>query len=266
MHRRHVLTLAALDLTYCIRYSDVIVSSFSFSNQFNLKANLQRSLFCLPCSPPSFALMSTEDLIVEVVQFISTKQCVANPSLFEAVRKIVQRWQDNGMKGQYWGTVEGKPDNIYWILVWQSRAHAAAFAADPSYPEFVQRRESLATSAVRDIHVPVSGTPQPYMAPVTEVSIYTTHDSRIEKTHKEARAMIHLLRSLKPTGFHGSVDGVTLEDPTVGLYIAGWNTVQDHMRVGMEEGHEKFRETTEEIFDNLKDLTVAHVTFKKHGA
>jgi hypothetical protein len=37
--------------------------------------------------------MATEDLIVEVVQFISTKQCVADPSLFEAVRNIVQRWQ-----------------------------------------------------------------------------------------------------------------------------------------------------------------------------
>jgi hypothetical protein len=151
------------------------------------------------------------------------------------------------MKGQYWGTVEGKPDNTYWIIceftrpsprvrrltsslpseVWQSRAHAAAFAADPSYPEFVHRRESLATSPVRDIHVPVSGAPQPCIeAPVTAVDIYITHDTNKEKAHEVAHTTINLLRSLKPTGFHGSSYGVTLEDPTVGLYIAGWNTVQ----------------------------------------
>ena len=152
------------------------------------------------------------------------------------------------MKGQYWGTVEGKPANTYWIIceftrhrprvrrlttsslpseVWQSRAHAAAFAADPSYPEFVQRRESLATTPVRDIHVPVSGATQPYIeAPVTEVVIYTTQDTGVEKAHEVARTSNQLLQSLKPTGFRGSTCGVTLEDPKVGLHIAGWNTVQ----------------------------------------
>jgi hypothetical protein len=37
---------------------------------------------------------------------------------------------------------------------------------------------------------------------------------------------MHIVQSLKPTGFHGSTHGVTLEDPTVGIHIAGWNTVQ----------------------------------------
>jgi hypothetical protein len=79
---------------------------------------------------------------------------------------------------------------------------------------------------VRDIHVPVSGAPQPCIeAPVTEVNIYTMHDTSKEIAHEVAHIAMHL-RSLKPTGFHGSSYGVTLEDPTVGLYIAGWNAVQ----------------------------------------
>ena len=152
------------------------------------------------------------------------------------------------MNGQYWGTVEGRPENIYWIIreftrfrprdrrltssslpseVWQSRAHVAAFVADPSYPEFVRRRESLVTTPVRDIHVLMSGAPQPCIeAPVTAVDFYTTHDTSKEKAHEVTHAVVHLLRSLKPTGFHGSTYGVTLEDPKVGLHITGWNAVQ----------------------------------------
>ena len=103
----------------------------------------------------------------------------------------------------------------------------AAFVADPSYPEFVQRRESLASTPVRDIHVPVSGAPQPCIeAPVTAVDFYTTHDTGKEKAHEAVHTAIHLIRSLKPKGFHGSSYGVTLEDPTVGLHIAGWNAVE----------------------------------------
>ncbi len=38
------------------------------------------------------------------------------------------------------------------------------------------------------------------------------------------------------------------------------------MRVGMEEGHEKFKEDAEEIMKQLNDLIIAHIAFKKHGA
>lgn len=38
------------------------------------------------------------------------------------------------------------------------------------------------------------------------------------------------------------------------------------MRVGMEEGHEKLREKSEESMNNyLSDLIMVHVAFKKHG-
>jgi len=211
--------------------------------------------------------MANEALIVEVVQFICTKQCEADPSLFEAVRNIVQRWHDKGMKGQYWGTVIGKPNNIYWVLFWQSHAHAAAFAADPSYPEFVQKRMSLATTPVRDHRLTVSGAPLPCIeAPVSEVDFYKTRDFGIEETHEMARNTIHIVRSLQARGFHGCSFGVAHDDRTVGVYLGGWDSEEDHMNLGMEEGHEKFRELSEEAMEQLADLVIVHVVFKKHGA
>ena len=111
--------------------------------------------------------------------------------------------------------------------VWQSRAHAAAFAADPSYPEIVRKRQSLATAPVRDLHVPLSGAPQPCIeAPVTEIDIYKTRDTNIEETHELARLTVYHIRSLQPPGFHGVGFGVPDEDPAIGVYLAGWDAVE----------------------------------------
>jgi hypothetical protein len=42
---------------------------------------------------------------------------------------------------------------------------------------------------------------------------------------------------------------------------------KDHMRLGMEDEHEKLREKSEEAMNNyLSDLIMVHVAFKKHGA
>ncbi|KAI9435970.1 hypothetical protein H4582DRAFT_492634 [Lactarius indigo] len=211
--------------------------------------------------------MAPEDPVVEVIQFVCTEQCLANPSLFQALRDVVQGWQEKGLKGQYWGATMEKPNNIYWVLFWQSRAHAAAFVADPSYPEFVQKRQSLATTPVRDLHAPLSGTPQLCIeAPVTEVDIYKAQESRVEETHEIARSTIRHLWSLKPQGLIGSTFGVTHGDPSVGVYFGGWNAVEDHMRIGMEEGHEGLKEEAEEFMRQLSDLIIAHIAFKKHNA
>ena len=37
--------------------------------------------------------MATEAAIVEIVQFVPTKECLTDPSLFRTVRDIVERWQ-----------------------------------------------------------------------------------------------------------------------------------------------------------------------------
>ncbi|KAH8982473.1 hypothetical protein EDB86DRAFT_2970662 [Lactarius hatsudake] len=212
--------------------------------------------------------MAHEDPIVEVIQFVSTEQSLANPSLFQELRDIVQGWQEKGLKGQYWGATVVKPNNIYWVLFWQSRAHAAAFAADPLYPEFVQRRQSLATTPVRDLYASLSGNPQLCVkAPITVVDIFKAHEARIEKMHETLHNTAHHLWLLQPRGFTGSSSlGVTHEDPSVGIYFGGWNSVEDHMRIGMEEGHEKWKEAAEEFMMQISDLTIAHIAFKKHGA
>ncbi|KAH8978764.1 hypothetical protein EDB92DRAFT_528335 [Lactarius akahatsu] len=179
--------------------------------------------------------MAHEDPIVEVIQFVSTEQCLGNPSLFQALRDVVQGWQEKGLKGQYWGATVVKPNNIYWVLFWQSRAHAAAFAADPLYPEFVQRRQSLATTAVRDLYAPLSGNPQLCVeAPITEVDFYKVHGACIEEEHEIGHSAMHHLRSLQPQGFTGSSYGVVHEDPSIGVYFAGWNSVEDHMRIAIK--------------------------------
>ncbi|KAH8978439.1 hypothetical protein EDB92DRAFT_584262 [Lactarius akahatsu] len=204
--------------------------------------------------------MAHEDPIVEVIQFVSTEQCLANPSLFQELPDIVQGWQEKGLKGQYWGATVVKPNNIYWVLFWQSRAHAATFAADPLYPEFVQRRQSLATTPVRDFYAPLSGNPQLCVeAPITVVDIFKAHEARIEKMHETLHNTANHLLWLQPQGFTGSSSlGVTREDPSVGIYFGGWNSV--------EEGHEKWKEAAEEFMKQLSDLTIAHIAFKKHGA
>jgi len=80
---------------------------------------------------------------------------------------------------------------------------------------------------VRDLHAPLSGTPQLCVeAPVTEVDFYKAHDARIEETHEMAHSAMHDLRSLQPQGFTGSSFGVTHEDPSIGVYFAGWNAVE----------------------------------------
>ena len=46
-----------------------------------------------PALSTLITLMATETLIVQIIQFTCTRQCAADPSLFEAVSNIVQSWQ-----------------------------------------------------------------------------------------------------------------------------------------------------------------------------
>ena len=65
-----------------------------------------------------------------------------------------------------------------------------------------------------------------FEAPITEVDILRTDDTHIEEMHGVARSTVHLIQSMQPPGFHGSSYGVQVEDPTVGVYMAGWDTVE----------------------------------------
>ena len=74
----------------------------------------------------------------------------------------------------------------------------------------------------------MSGTPPQLCVktPVNEVAIFKTHDAHVEEGHEAAFAAIRRIRSLQPPGFTGSSAGVTDEDPTVGVHISGWNSIE----------------------------------------
>lgn len=98
--------------------------------------------------------------------------------------------------------------------------------ADPSYPEFVERRLSLAIKPVRDIRVPLTGAEPFILAPVTQVLFYKTQDTDIEDIHETTWNLANIVRSLQPPGFLGSTYGVSLEDITLGVYFAGWRSIE----------------------------------------
>ncbi|KAH9059118.1 hypothetical protein EDB87DRAFT_1624778 [Lactarius vividus] len=210
--------------------------------------------------------MESEPLAVEVVRFVATKQCIAYPSLFQAVRDFVAHdRKEKGLTAQYWGTSVERPNEFYWILLWQTRAHAAAFEEDPSYPAFAQRRQALASAPVLALFVRFSGNPLRCLdAPVTEIDVYRTQAADAATTQDKIRRITHRIESLQMPGFVALSWGAALEDVTRGAYIAGWRTIEDHMRLGTLEEHKVFVQETEEIFQTFEELFVTHVYFKPH--
>ena len=89
---------------------------------------------------------------------------------------------------------------------------------------------------MRDHHVALSGTPLLSIeAPITEIDNYKTLDTHIEEGHKAVLRVVRRVLSLQAPGFIGSSYCVTDEDPTVGIYVSGWNSVE--VRHGPEPSH-----------------------------
>jgi len=173
------------------------------------------------------------------------------------------------MKAQYWGTAVQEPNSFYWLLFWQSHAHASAIKADPAYAHFAQKRQALASAPAKlhDVHVPFSGNPRRTLeAPVTEVDIYRTQDAGAATTQGQIRRITYRVESLQMQGFVALSWGVALEDRARGVYLGGWRTIEDHMRLGTLDSHKVFVKETEEVFKNFRELSVAHVHFKPHDA
>jgi len=212
--------------------------------------------------------------VVQFVQFFANDRCLADPALFQATRNIAQGWQEKGLNAQYWGTSVENANEFYWLLLWQSHAHAAAVKAEPSYPTFVQDREALATKPVYEVHVPFSGNPQCLLeAPVTEVDYYKMDDGKVNpaarpvaETQERILRTHALVESLQLPGFIAFCRGADIDDETRAVTLGGWSSIEDHMRLGTLDEHSKFLEEAEEIFKNLTELSITHVHFKLHGA
>jgi len=210
--------------------------------------------------------MTSEPLVVEVVRFVATRRCMADPSLFQAVRNFVAHdRKDKGLTAQYWGASVESPNEFYWFLLWQTRAHAAAFEEDPSYWAFAQQRQALATAPVLAIFVRMSGNPRRSLeAPVTEVDLYRLQAAGAETTQDMIRRLTYRIESLLMRGFQALSWGAALEDGSRGAYIAGWRTIEEHMRLGTLEEHRVFVQECEPIFEKFVELFVTHVHFKLH--
>ncbi|KAI9438435.1 hypothetical protein BJY52DRAFT_1323813 [Lactarius psammicola] len=210
--------------------------------------------------------MASEPLAVQVVRFVATEQCITDPSLFQAVRDVVAHdRKDKGLTAQYWGASEERPNEYYWFLLWQTRAHATTFEEDPSYPAFAQQRQALSTTPVLALFVRFSGNPRRCLeAPVTEVDVYRAQTAGAETTQDKIRRVTYRVESLQVPGFLALSWGVALEDDSRGTYIAGWRTIEEHMRLGTLEDHKVFVQECEEIFQKFEELFVSHVHFKLH--
>ncbi|KAH9991055.1 hypothetical protein BJV77DRAFT_963066 [Russula vinacea] len=214
--------------------------------------------------------------VVQFVQFRANDRCLADPSLFQAVRDTAQGWQEKGLNAQYWGTSVLQANEFYWLLFWQSYAHATAIKADPSYPSFFQNREALVAAPVFEIHAPLSGDPQPertLKAPVTEVDFYRTDDIEVNPDSKPAAAIHDMvvrvnyhIESLQLPGYISQNWGFAFEDGRWAIVLRGWESIEDHMRLGMldDDGHRSFVQQTEEIFKSLTEVSVGHAYIKSH--
>lgn len=210
--------------------------------------------------------MTSGPITTQVVRFVATDECLADLSLFQAVRDVLAHdRKDKGLIAQYWGASVERATEYFWIILWQTRAHAAAFEDDPSYAAFTQQRDALSSVPVLAIYVHMSGNPRRCLeGPVTEVDFYKLQDDAAEKTQDMIRRLTYRIESLQMRGFLALSWGRSLEDVSRGAYVAGWRTIEEHMRLGTLEEHRIFVQESEPIFEQFVELYVSHVHFKLH--
>ncbi|KAF8257456.1 hypothetical protein EI94DRAFT_1292015 [Lactarius quietus] len=201
-----------------------------------------------------------------MVRFVATEKCMADPSLFQTVRDFLAHdRKDKGLIAQYWGASVERPNEYFWCLLWQTRAHATAFEDDPVHAAFAERRQALSTIPVLAIFVYMSGNPRRCLeSPVTEVDVYKLQDAAAEETQDMIRRLTYRIESLQMRGFIVLSWGPSLEEASRGAYIAGWRTIEEHMQLGTLEEHRVFVQESEPIFEQFVELFVSHVHFKLH--
>jgi hypothetical protein len=126
---------------------------------------------------------------------------------------------------------------------------------------------------VYEAHVPFSENLQRILgAPVTQISIYKVDDGEINpnampvaETQELVRHAMRRKESLQAPGFIALSWGVTIEDGTRGIHLAGWRSVEDHMRLGTLDEHKVYVEEAEVTLKSFVELYISHVHFKSHS-
>ncbi|KAH9963588.1 hypothetical protein BC827DRAFT_1266364 [Russula dissimulans] len=103
-------------------------------------------------------------------------------------------------------------------------------------------------------------------APVTEFDIAVVRETEsIPIFDRISESAMSDLRAVQPEGFLAMAHGKALEDEWTTLYTAAWTSIEEHMKLGMVEGHQKIVSKSEEAFPHLQDLQMHHVYFERHA-
>jgi len=206
--------------------------------------------------------------VIEVVTFRANKTCLDDPGLFKEVRDMVAA--STSVKTMYWGRSVEQPRVFVWLLFWDSFTQSAARAETPSHVEMVRKLDALLDDPSRKQVFHVNFSQHPLLkcieAPVTEFDIALVRETEsIPIFDRISESAMSDLKAMQPEGFLAMAHGKALEDERTTVYTAGWTSIEEHMKLGMVEGHQKFVSDSEEAFPHLKDLQMHHVYFERHA-
>jgi len=130
-------------------------------------------------------------------------------------------------------------------------------------------------------------------APVTELDLgFIKEDSVVAEWDRRAESLMSHMRRIHAEGQEGLralTLGRAVEDVKRTLYLVGWDNIevcfscvaylralvltrlywelgtQDHMKIGMQEGHGMIVKEGEEIFPLFRDFQMHHVHFERHA-
>jgi len=211
--------------------------------------------------------------IVEVVIFRANERCLGDLGLFKEVRDMVAA--TTSVKAMYWGPVVELPKVIFWLLVWDSFEQSIAREGTPSHAEMVRELDALTDDPSRKLvlHMRFSDLYDPPLgcieAPVTELDLgFIKEDSVVAEWDRRAESLMSHMRRIHAEGQEGLralTLGRAVEDVKRTLYLVGWNSIEDHMKIGMQKGHEMIVKEGEEIFPLFHDFQMHHVHFERHA-
>jgi len=212
--------------------------------------------------------MESAPPVIEVVTFRANKTCSDDPGLFKEVRDMVAA--TTSVKDMYWGRSVEQPHVFIWLLFWDSFTQSAARAETPSHVEMVRKLDALQDDPSHKQVFHVHFTQHPPLtcieAPVTEFDIAVVRETESLPTwNRISESAMGHLRALRPEGYLAMAHGKAQEDELTTVYTAGWTSIEDHMKLGMVEGHEQIVNESEEAFPHLKDLQMHHVYFERHA-
>ncbi|KAI0314542.1 hypothetical protein OF83DRAFT_439726 [Amylostereum chailletii] len=207
----------------------------------------------------------TDSHIVHLLFFKGNERCLADPTLFTALRDMAKESAGEGLTGQYWGQAVEKPHRFYWYLLWGSQSAHDAFQSSPQRTALHSQLLALAEETPDERVMAYSLSPLgAFQAPITDTTAFNIVEgiTREEAVTRMTPVIQHVGRIL-PTflwAFAKDVEGKGLR----GVHFAGWDSIESHMNVGEGPGEEDLREVTEEVMPMFTNITIAHMHLQSH--